>query len=186
MVGTKNNKRAQHTKKLIKKTVLSLLQQKKLDTITVTEVCQKAVVNRTTFYRYYNDVYMCVDAIETEFLESIDIPENASPIEAWEKMLDGFYQHPQISNLVFVEGDTRLLDRLHSSIDHSIKHPSTFSTYQDTYIMLGMQGILKRWVKGGMKETPKQLTKIIIRIIFADDIQKEKDQLFFRKNSQLN
>lgn len=178
MVGTKNNKRAQHTKRLIKKTVLALLQQKKLDAITVTEVCQKAAVNRTTFYRYYDDIYKCVDMIEMEFLESLDIPQNISPIEGLERLLDGFYQHPQISTLVFVEGDTRLLDKLHSNIEHPFEHPSSFSAYQDTYIMLGMQGILKAWVKGGMQETPAKLTKTIVRIVFADDLQENKEQIF--------
>ena len=182
MVGTKNNKRAQRTKSLIKKTVLSLLQQKKVDAITVTEVCQKADVNRTTFYRYYTDVYMCVDTIEMEFLESIDIPQNISPIGALERLLEGFYQHPQISNLVFVEGNTRLLDKMHSTTEHSFEHPNSSSAYQETYIMLGMQGILKQWVKGGMKETPAQLTKIITKIVFAEDLQIAKDSFFDRKN----
>lgn len=181
MVGIKNNKRAQHTKKLIKRTVLALLQQKKIDAITVTEVCQKADVNRTTFYRYYTDVYMCVEKIEMEFLESIDFPKGISPLEGLERLLEGFYQHPQISNLVFIEGNTQLLNKLHSTMDHPAKHPVNFNIYQDTYITLGMQGILKGWVKGGMKETPEQLSKIITKIVFADDLQKEKD-IFLKGN----
>lgn len=95
MVGTKNNKRAQHTKKLIKKTVLSLLQQKKLDTITVTEVCQKAAVNRTTFYRYYNDVYMCVDAIETEFWKVSIFPKTPRPSKHGKKCWTVFINIPK-------------------------------------------------------------------------------------------
>lgn len=183
MVGTKNNKRAVRTKRLIQKTVLSLLQQKKIDAITVTEVCQKAAVNRTTFYRYYDDIYMCVDAIETEFLESMNIPQNISPIEAVEKLLESFYQNPQISNLVFVEGETKLLDKMHHTMEHEInEHPSIFNEYQETFIMLGMQGILKRWVKTGMKETPAQLTKLIVRIIFADDLRKTRDDIYKSNN----
>lgn len=180
MVGIKNNKRARQTKKMLQTTVLSLLQQKKIDTITVTEVCKKADVNRTTFYRYYDDVYMCVDTIETEFLNSIDIPQDASAVEGLEKLLEGFYHNPQISNLVFVEGSTKLLDKMHHSVEQSRERPTVFSEYQETYIMLGMQGILKQWVKTGMKKTPEQLTQIIIRIIFADDLREQKED-FFKK-----
>lgn len=173
MVGIKNNKRAQHTKSLIKKTVLSLLEEKKIDAITVTEVCQKAAVNRTTFYRYYTDVYMCVDSIETEFLKSIDLPQDITPLEAMKRILEGFYQHPQISNLAFVEGNTKLLGKMHSTTHQPFDRPP-FSTYQETYIMLGIQGILKHWVKEGMRETPEELSQIITRVVFADDLQDEK------------
>lgn len=185
MVGTKNNKRAQQTKKNIQKTVLSLLQQKKVDAITVTEVCQKAKVNRTTFYRYYDDIYMCVDKIESEFLNSVDLPQGISPVKAIRNLLTGFYENPQISNLVFVEGKTKLLDKMHNSMNHSLERPSVFNEYQDTFIMLGMQGILKRWVKNGMKETPDELTQIIIKITFADNLQDKRSLFLSEKNSEV-
>lgn len=185
MVGTKNNKRAQQTKKNIKETVLSLLQQKKIDAITVTEVCKKAQVNRTTFYRYYDDIYMCVDKIETEFLDNVDLPQNITPVQALKNLLTGFYENPQISNLVFVEGKTKLLDKMHHTMDHSLERPSALTEYQETYIMLGMQGILKQWVKKGMQETPDELTKIIVKVVFAETLQSQKSEFLLMKNSEV-
>lgn len=184
MVGTKNNKRAQQTKKNIQATVLSLLQHKKIDAITVTEVCQKAKVNRTTFYRYYDDIYTCVDKIETEFLNSIDFPQGISPIQALKNLLTGFYNNPKISNLVFVEGKTKLLDKMHHSMDRSLGPQTAFSYYQDTYIMLGMQGILKQWVTNGLQETPDELTQIIVKITFADNLQDQRSLFLSGKNSE--
>lgn len=172
MVGIKNNKQAQHTKKVLQENVLQLLQKKSLSSITVTEVCQKAHVNRTTFYRYFDDIYMCIDKIESEFLDGLNIPKELSPAKALQKLLEGFYEYPQISNLVFIEGKTKLLDKMHRAMDQDSKHDSpAVENYQETYIMLGMQGIMKRWVKNGMPETPEELTKIIIRVVFADDLQ---------------
>ncbi|MDT6952420.1 TetR/AcrR family transcriptional regulator [Companilactobacillus alimentarius] len=175
MVGIRNNRRAKYTKKIIKETVLSLLQTKTIDIITVTEICKEADVNRTTFYRYYNDVYMCVDQIEKDFLDKLEVPEGSSLIDGLTIVLTAFYENPQLSNLVFVEGKTELLDKMLSYRPHPFKK-TTLDAYQDTYIMLGFQGILKRWVKGGMKEAPDKLTKIIVQILFADNLQDKRKQ----------
>ncbi|TGD23569.1 TetR/AcrR family transcriptional regulator [Companilactobacillus suantsaicola] len=176
MVGTRNNRRAQYTKNLIKETVLSLLQTKTIDTITVTEVCSEADINRTTFYRYFDDVYKCVDQIERDFLDELSFPKDTSMMEGLTIVLSEFYKNPQLSNLVFVERKTKLLDRLF--LDHPHPTPKTAAdAYQATYIMLGIQGIMKQWVKTGMKESPEELTKIIVSILFADNIQSERDKM---------
>ena len=45
----------QYTASLMDEALLLLLEQKDYDTITVKEVCQKAGVNRSTFYLHYHD-----------------------------------------------------------------------------------------------------------------------------------
>jgi len=178
MVGIKNNRRTQYTQRIIKETVLSLLQEKQLDAITVTEVCKIADVNRATFYRYFDDINSCVDKIEMEFFESLDIPKGLSPFEALDRMLEAFYQNPQVSNLVFVEGKTELLDKMHDAMTPDHKEVTEFDKYQGTYIMLGMHGIMKRWVKNGMTESPAELTEIIWKILFADKVREIRDKEF--------
>jgi hypothetical protein len=71
--------------------------------------------------------------------------------------------------LVFVEGKTRLLEKLQDMMDQNGKE--FISPYQSAYLMAGMQSIMKIWVKNGMKETPNELTKIIVKIVFADQLQ---------------
>ncbi|MFD1417699.1 TetR/AcrR family transcriptional regulator [Companilactobacillus keshanensis] len=173
MVGIKNNRRARYTKKMIQETVLDLLEDKPINNITVTEVCRQADVNRTTFYRYYDDIYQCVDDVEMEFLESSEPLEKIQPTTALEGLLTAFYNDRKLSNLVFVEGKTRLLEKLQNAMDQNGKE--FIDPYQSVYLMAGMQNIMKLWVKNGMKETPHELTQIIIRIIFADDIRKVRD-----------
>lgn len=177
MVGIKNNRRTQYTKKIIKETVLSLLQEQQIDAITVTEVCKMADINRATFYRYFDDIYSCLDKIEDEFFNSLDIPKDLSPVESLNRLLDAFYNNPQISNLVFIECKTELLNRMHDTMNPGYHEVTEFDKYQRTYIMLGMQGIMKRWVKNGMKESPKELTQIIWRILLADEVRDARDRL---------
>lgn len=86
MVGVKNNRRAQYTQQVIQETVLSLLESKPINAISVTEVCEQADVNRTTFYRYYTDIYDCVESIEKAFVTSLNPLDGATPTQALEQI----------------------------------------------------------------------------------------------------
>ncbi|MBQ9011148.1 MAG: TetR/AcrR family transcriptional regulator, partial [Bacilli bacterium] len=61
------DRRVRYTKNVIKETLISLLSEKKINKITVTEVCKIADINRATFYRYYLDIYDLYDHMEQEF-----------------------------------------------------------------------------------------------------------------------
>lgn len=48
--------RINHTKKLLKMTLKEELENNTLEYITVTQLCEKSTINKTTFYRHYKDV----------------------------------------------------------------------------------------------------------------------------------
>ena len=52
------------TKQLLCESFISLLKQKPIDKISVTELCQAANVNRGSFYAHYADVYDLLGQIE--------------------------------------------------------------------------------------------------------------------------
>ncbi|NLR08929.1 TetR/AcrR family transcriptional regulator [Lactobacillus sp. HBUAS51381] len=177
MVGVKNNRRARYTQRVIQETVLSLLQSKPINAISVTEVCARADVNRTTFYRYYTDVYDCVESIEQAFVRSLHPLTGATPSQALEHLLTAFYEDKKLSNLVFAEGKTKLLDRMQELMVQSKIQPPLIEDYQDAYIGAGLQNILKKWVKDGMPEPPHQLTQIIIDTILARNLDDLRDKI---------
>ena len=61
------DRRVKYTKKSIKESFIELLQEKDIDKITVSELCDKSDINRATFYRYYIDIYDLLEKIELEF-----------------------------------------------------------------------------------------------------------------------
>ena len=65
------DRRVKYTKKVIKETFISLLEEKDLKKITVSELCNNADINRATFYRYYLDIYDLYDKIQDEFVSEI-------------------------------------------------------------------------------------------------------------------
>lgn len=59
------------SKKLIRNAFIGLLQEKTLDKITVTNIVEKAELNRGTFYTHYADINMLVQSIEDEVVHSL-------------------------------------------------------------------------------------------------------------------
>ena len=57
----KTDARVKYTKMVLKKALLELMQHKPVNKITVKEICERAELNRATFYAHYSD---CFDLLE--------------------------------------------------------------------------------------------------------------------------
>lgn len=62
------NHTSEETKNNIKNAFLELYKEKDINKITVNMLCQKAGINRGTFYYYYSDIYDLILNIETHAL----------------------------------------------------------------------------------------------------------------------
>ncbi|MGM9858727.1 MAG: TetR/AcrR family transcriptional regulator [Bacilli bacterium] len=67
----KNNQRIRITKELIYTAFLELLKKNNIHQITIRELCDKAGINRTTFYNHYGSQYDVLSEIEKNYLEEI-------------------------------------------------------------------------------------------------------------------
>lgn len=68
-MNTPNNKRRKESQEKIERIFVELIQEKNLNEISLTDICKKANLNRSTFYANYFDVYDLADKIK-ERLES--------------------------------------------------------------------------------------------------------------------
>ena len=58
------------TKKNIRDAFLELRKKQSLDEIKVNALCEKAMINKTTFYNHYQDIYELSEELESEVLDS--------------------------------------------------------------------------------------------------------------------
>ena len=65
------NRRVQMTKRLLKEALLELLDEKPLEKISVTDVCRRADVNRSTFYAHYMDTTALLHEMEQEVFSEL-------------------------------------------------------------------------------------------------------------------
>ena len=66
------DRRVIKTKKAIKSAFAQLLAEKDINDITVSDIADRADINRKTFYNYYAGVYEVVDEIENEIVSRFD------------------------------------------------------------------------------------------------------------------
>lgn len=71
-----NNKtldlRTQRTHKLLFDALISLLSEKSFDNINVTDICNKAMIHRTTFYKHFEDKYNLLDYLISQLVETFE------------------------------------------------------------------------------------------------------------------
>ena len=66
----KTDARIRYTQGVLKQALLSFLQEKPINKITVKEVCERAELNRATFYAHYSDCFALLESIEEDLLEA--------------------------------------------------------------------------------------------------------------------
>lgn len=82
-MNKKNNKQFKSSDIRMKQAMLELMNTMPFDKITVRLVCERAAVNRSTFYAHYTDIYDMIAQMETnlqkKLMESYLIPEEIVP-----------------------------------------------------------------------------------------------------------
>lgn len=75
--------RIKKTEQAVKNAFIELRAKKPLEKITVKELCSLALINKSTFYSHYEDIYALSEAIEQEtvasIIESIGLLEDYTP-----------------------------------------------------------------------------------------------------------
>jgi len=94
----KEDLRVIKTKKSLYEGLLRLMKDKSFEEIKVSEICQAAIVNRSTFYDHFNDKYellaSLIQDLEKELVEKLNEKRNFSNIkEYYISMIETLFQH---------------------------------------------------------------------------------------------
>lgn len=60
--------RVRRTKRAIKLAFIKLVNEKGFSNVTIKEIAEEAIVNRQTFYNYYQDKYDLTEQLNDEYL----------------------------------------------------------------------------------------------------------------------
>ena len=98
-MNKKDDLRVIKTRKLIYQTLLELMKEKTFEEIKVSDICSKAMINRSTFYAHYEDKYeLLVDFLSNlkeEFVSELNKgnKENFSIREYYIRLISLFLDH---------------------------------------------------------------------------------------------
>lgn len=108
------NRKITMTKSLLQQALVELLEEKHLSSITVTALCAKADVNRSTFYAHYASLDAVLDDVETEFLSHVSyITGIQDRRQHWQQMYEymRYIQRHKSTFLVLLQNG-RLVDKV--------------------------------------------------------------------------
>ena len=164
------NKRKQLSRRKIEEAFLKELETKNLDQLKVTEICQKADVNRGTFYSSYLDIYDLADQVfrqlksEVEGLYSGRGSEGVYSDDSFFLSLLTFIRdHQDLFKMCF---KLRYEDIITMSWSHDLKFAEKLYApehidYHLTFFQAGFNAIVRRWLEGGCLETPEEISQIL-------------------------
>lgn len=196
----KNESKYFNTAFLMEESLLSLLEKKDYEYITVKEICQKAGVNRSTFYLHYESIddllKETIEVISKKFHESFKgdstlnisqiIKENNfnKAIVIQDKYLYPYLEFVKENKKVFILNfkkpqlfkSDKYLNNLFNQyfvylLDY-FKIDKSIQKYVVDYYIEGIVAIIKRWVNNDCTES---IEKIIDIIKWCTKINERKD-----------
>lgn len=71
MLKSPNDRRSMRTKKLIRNALSELIEERGYNNISITDIAEKADINRGTFYLHYTDKYDLLEKVENEVIQEL-------------------------------------------------------------------------------------------------------------------
>ena len=161
-----NNNKRKKSQEQIEKIFLQLIKIKNIDEISVSTICEKANLNRSTFYSNYIDIYDLAEKIkqqmEVEFAQ-FQLSNNAKQdedgylsmfryIKDNQIFFKTYFKLEEISNSLPTQYRVELAERYYNN---------KFIDYHIEFFRAGLNAIIKKWLNNGCKETPEEINEII-------------------------
>ncbi len=168
------NPQSAESKRLICEALTRLMSKQKLESISITGLCEEAGVSRQTFYRYYEDKK---DVIEGYLYELSANYQNSNKPSAtdMEGNIRSFYEKfPYPRQYLKLLYENNLLELAQSCFANSAKelfarqyfmpllNSKKYDDFHIAFIASTVTCVLRVWIEGGFKETCEELANISI------------------------
>ena len=165
--------RIEKTKRKIKDALFAILEKKAIADVTISEICQKAKVNRNTFYAHYATPEKVLEEIANEYISEEYKVLNACTTTKETVIAACEYtkRHAAENSILLTNTPEELF--IGKAIDYSLASPvylidnngEDLSPKQikmiHTYIVNGAVAIIKEWLYSGMKESPEEIGETV-------------------------
>lgn len=166
------------TKKSVRQAFLDLRSKNPLEKIKVTQLCEIAMINKTTFYKHYQDIYALSDEIENEtilsIMESFDQIDSlfTNPTGFLEGLYYSFLAHQELIMVLFSERMDVLIRKIENLLIVQYSHlgmtPEKKILF--SFLLWGSSHILmeSRFEESVMLDTLTKAAEKIISMITVD------------------
>lgn len=166
-MNTKNNRRRRRSVESIEKVFVELLQTKELHEITVSDICKRCALNRSTFYANFADIYELADRLREHLEREVNRLYEAEETQKFNSNdYLRLFRHIKENQLFY-----RTYFKLGYDNQFRLKYYDTYQAerhfgnrhieYHIEFFRSGFNAIIKMWLAGGCKETPEEMEEII-------------------------
>ena len=173
-----NDRRVKRTKKLLRDSLFSLLQEKSINEITVTELTDVADINRATFYFYYTDIFDMLDQIQNEAYDLFEYvlqgaEDCASTPETFVKYVENILvfckQNPSIARFVITReyNNNKVLTKIKKLLAKNVPVAKEQYAQDDprrfilNFALNSLTGTVVDWMDDGMVIPPNIMAEFI-------------------------
>ncbi len=176
MKEMKESRKTRYTRMVLQDSLFELMRDKPVAKITIKELCEKADINRTTFYAYYRDQYDLLRTIEDETLswvrEAVTDLIGKRDKDEMLKVLYMIFQYftensKHLQILMSEQGDIdfqkQLLTLIYREIGISTAADSNPGVNEDylIFVVNGSIGLIQNWLKKGMNRSAEEMAETI-------------------------
>lgn len=180
----KKDLRIQKTYKLLAEALIKLLQKKPFAEIRLNEICEEALVHKTTFYHHFTDKYdllkYTITLIQKEMLTKLDTSSEDNLLDYYCNLakiyMSNIKKNQQFyRSILSSEGNTICTDLLYDmfieDVEKRLGQVDIPSFYISSYYVSGVFAVINEWFLRGMKESEEEISGYLRKIITnTDDI----------------
>ena len=172
------------TKRLICNVFTELLAEKDMKSITITELANRAEINRKTIYAYYNSVEDILGEIEDTLIKNMELLMNEidfnlflkNPNKVFESLTEILKSNLDFySKLMRIEANSQLVNKLVKLLKGKLKaaflSQNFFENddvdYITNYVVSGMLASYQYWFNTGMRTPIDEFSKKISSLVYS-------------------
>lgn len=174
--------RVRVTRFLIQKALSSLLREKPIQSISIRELCERAGINRGTFYAHYRDIYDLLEKMENDMmqdflaaLEPLLDEKNLTPLTITTRVFQCIKDNSDICAVTLGKyGDKAFAARLltlgrekclASYVRYFANATPEQIEYYYAFVSSGCIGLLEKWMADGMAADPRTVAAMAENIM---------------------
>lgn len=175
------SRRVRITKQMMKEALLELMAERPLAAVSVTQLCRKADVNRSTFYSYYNDLSELLREAEDDLIGQLPHAAQEETSAGPDlRMLEDFTvffryvrTHAVAFDLLLREGTSDFSERLLTAAMQNFpkqeepEKSSRKKRWGYIYAMNGVIGLLRDWIQSGFPAGDREFAETVLRMSFG-------------------
>lgn len=176
-MNKKENSGYVRTHQKIQDSLLTLLEQKNFQNITVNDVCTLSNINRSTFYAHFQDLYAVLEAMEQKlendlveaYSTSYTKGDNFISAEYLVILIEHIKENKVFYQAYLSDSTSMMMEKSMELLRTEIVVPlyerigvsDRQGMYYFSFFKAGFTTILKQWLSDGCPEPSQQLAKII-------------------------